>query len=316
MCLFSLDKQAAIPVDTHVWQLAARYYTPHLKGVPSFQVSAFLCKLILAEEPLLWETLGFHSHWAHERALCWPISGIGSNRALIWLPAPAGKTLTKQLMNAVESALQDRFGSHAGWAHNTLFISELASQRHVLPAHLHPGARGKAAKRGSVPVQDAGAEAELSEPATPPQLLGRGQRSTARRAGAKRSAAVKPDSKRVAEDVDLPHLSSHDQPSSSADAAEVPRKQPSAGSLDMGEGGEGSKAALDILKEGVKIKAEGSEPSARLTELVEGAAMDAFSEVRPADLSPKTPLAEGEGTGEQQVAPKGKRRSRKARRRD
>ena len=35
MCLFSLDKHAAIPVDTHVWQLAARYYTPHLKGTLS-----------------------------------------------------------------------------------------------------------------------------------------------------------------------------------------------------------------------------------------------------------------------------------------
>ena len=33
VCLFSLDKHAAIPVDTHVWQLAARYYTPQLKGV-------------------------------------------------------------------------------------------------------------------------------------------------------------------------------------------------------------------------------------------------------------------------------------------
>ena len=32
VCLFSLEKHAAIPVDTHVWQLAARYYTPHLKG--------------------------------------------------------------------------------------------------------------------------------------------------------------------------------------------------------------------------------------------------------------------------------------------
>lgn len=32
VCLFSLDKHAAIPVDTHVWQLASKYYTPHLKG--------------------------------------------------------------------------------------------------------------------------------------------------------------------------------------------------------------------------------------------------------------------------------------------
>ena len=32
ICLFSLDKAAAIPVDTHVWQLAVRYYLPHLRG--------------------------------------------------------------------------------------------------------------------------------------------------------------------------------------------------------------------------------------------------------------------------------------------
>ncbi len=32
VCLFSLDKHEAIPVDTHVWQLATRYYTPQLKG--------------------------------------------------------------------------------------------------------------------------------------------------------------------------------------------------------------------------------------------------------------------------------------------
>ena len=81
MCLFSLDKHAAIPVDTHVWQLAARYYTPHLKGVPSFQVSAFLCKLILDVQPVLWETLGINARRAGNRALCWPISGRDSNRA-------------------------------------------------------------------------------------------------------------------------------------------------------------------------------------------------------------------------------------------
>lgn len=32
VALFSLDKHEAIPVDTHVWALATRYYTPHLKG--------------------------------------------------------------------------------------------------------------------------------------------------------------------------------------------------------------------------------------------------------------------------------------------
>lgn len=32
VALFSLDKHGAIPVDTHVWQLATRYYAPHLKS--------------------------------------------------------------------------------------------------------------------------------------------------------------------------------------------------------------------------------------------------------------------------------------------
>ena len=41
ICLFALDKHEAIPVDTHVWQLAVRYYTPHLKGeTPNVLVGA------------------------------------------------------------------------------------------------------------------------------------------------------------------------------------------------------------------------------------------------------------------------------------
>ena len=46
-------------------------------------------------------------------------------------------------MGAVEQAFIERFGPWAGWAHNTLFISELASQRERLPAHLQPGAKVK-----------------------------------------------------------------------------------------------------------------------------------------------------------------------------
>eukprot|EP00982_Pelagococcus_subviridis_P005048 29464-Pelagococcus_subviridis.AAC.6 len=30
VCLFSLDKHDAIPVDTHVWQLAVEHYVPAL----------------------------------------------------------------------------------------------------------------------------------------------------------------------------------------------------------------------------------------------------------------------------------------------
>ncbi|DBA86490.1 TPA: hypothetical protein ACH3X2_005469 [Trebouxia sp. C0005] len=88
ICLFALDKHEAIPVDTHVWQLAVRYYTPQLKG----------------------------------------------------------KTMNKKIMVAVEDAFIERFGPWAGWAHNTLFISELATQRERLPEQLRPGGKSKASK--------------------------------------------------------------------------------------------------------------------------------------------------------------------------
>lgn len=49
------------------------------------------------------------------------------------IAAVAGKKPSKALNRVVEEALQERFGSHAGWAHNVLFISELAQMRHLLP---------------------------------------------------------------------------------------------------------------------------------------------------------------------------------------
>ena len=64
------------PVDTHVWQLACRYYAPHLRG----------------------------------------------------------KALTKKVHGEVQDAFESRFGRHAGWAHQALFISELASMRERVPS--------------------------------------------------------------------------------------------------------------------------------------------------------------------------------------
>ena len=94
ICLFSLDKAAAVPVDTHVWQLATQHYLPHLRG-------ARLCSC---------QALG-------------PLDDING------IAAVAGKKPSKALNRVVEEALQERFGSHAGWAHNVLFISELAQMR-------------------------------------------------------------------------------------------------------------------------------------------------------------------------------------------
>lgn len=73
-CLFSLDKHQAIPVDTHVWQLAKKYYAPQIKA----------------------------------------------------------KSLTPKVHAEVEQAFIDRFGPYAGWAHNTLFVADLAKHKDIL----------------------------------------------------------------------------------------------------------------------------------------------------------------------------------------
>jgi N-glycosylase/DNA lyase len=45
----------------------------------------------------------------------------------------AGKALTPKLHGAVQEAFVNRFGPYAGWAHNTLFVAEVASRRGALP---------------------------------------------------------------------------------------------------------------------------------------------------------------------------------------
>ncbi len=59
----------------------------------------------------------------------------------------AGKSLTPRVMDAVEEAVGEVFGSHAGWAHNTLFIAELAHVRVALPEELRTPPRAKAEKK-------------------------------------------------------------------------------------------------------------------------------------------------------------------------
>lgn len=74
VALFGLDTHAAIPVDVHVWNLACKYYTPHLRK----------------------------------------------------------KTLGPAVHAEVQQAFVKRFGAYAGWAHNTLFVSDLGRFRHKL----------------------------------------------------------------------------------------------------------------------------------------------------------------------------------------
>ncbi|XP_020547427.1 N-glycosylase/DNA lyase OGG1 isoform X2 [Sesamum indicum] len=76
IALFSLDQHHAIPVDTHVWQIATRYLIPEL----------------------------------------------------------AGTRLTPSICNRVADAFVSKYGKYAGWAQTLLFISELPSQKAILPS--------------------------------------------------------------------------------------------------------------------------------------------------------------------------------------
>ena len=69
---------------------------------------------------------------------------------------------------AVEDAFIDRFGSHAGWAHNVLFISDLASHKHHLPPHLQPASAARRIKPA------ASAESDPAPELAPRKLLKKG----------------------------------------------------------------------------------------------------------------------------------------------
>ena len=83
------------------------------------------------------------------------------------IAAVAGKKPSKAQNRVVEEALQERFGSHAGWAHNVLFISELAQMRHLLPgaASAHLVVAEAAAEACAVPAQSAEERTNLEAPA-------------------------------------------------------------------------------------------------------------------------------------------------------
>ena len=50
-------------------------------------------------------------------------------------------------MEKVEDAIVGVFGEYAGWAHNTLFVAELAHVRASLPEELRTPPRAKAPKK-------------------------------------------------------------------------------------------------------------------------------------------------------------------------
>ena len=135
VCLFSLDKHQAIPVDTHVWDLATNYYKPELKG----------------------------------------------------------KTLTPRVMGEVEQAFIDRFGPYAGWAHNTLFVSELASCQELLPVELRTPPKAKAKRKKE--AKPKGAAKKEATPKAKKKIRVAGKPAARKEAAVKAEPAPKPATK-------------------------------------------------------------------------------------------------------------------------
>ena len=59
MCLFSLDKHEAVPVDTHVWQFAKQYYAPELEG------KTLTPRIMGRVQQVLEGRFGAYAGWAH-----------------------------------------------------------------------------------------------------------------------------------------------------------------------------------------------------------------------------------------------------------
>jgi len=60
VCLFSLDKHRAVPVDTHVWRFACEHYAPELRDAKSVTP-----KIMRAVERRMEDIFGPYAGWAH-----------------------------------------------------------------------------------------------------------------------------------------------------------------------------------------------------------------------------------------------------------
>lgn len=61
-------------------------------------------------------------------------------------PELEGKSLTKRVTKEIENRFGEIFGDYAGWAHNVLFIAELASYQHYLPVEIRTPHERKGSK--------------------------------------------------------------------------------------------------------------------------------------------------------------------------
>ncbi|KAK9167477.1 hypothetical protein Scep_002668 [Stephania cephalantha] len=138
IALFSLDQHHAVPVDTHVWQIATRYLTPELAGV---QLTPKLCNRV-AEAFVT--KYGKYAGWAQTVLF---IAELPSQKGL--LPSPSvttKKTKTIRRKNKANSARSSSNGKTWPSFLSTLVASsrflEMLERNHralILTFELIPG---------------------------------------------------------------------------------------------------------------------------------------------------------------------------------
>ena len=146
VALFSLDQTAAVPVDTHVWNIAIRDYAPHLRR--SFLQQAENNQTVVGEGVMA-SPSGKKSKRNAQEDSPFPISPPASTSATVKSPVLSSsvgrrsrtedietKSLTPAVYEMVGDVFRAHFGVHTGWAHSVLFAAELAEFRAQLPPQL------------------------------------------------------------------------------------------------------------------------------------------------------------------------------------
>lgn len=164
VALFSLDQTSAVPVDTHVWNIAIRDYAPQLrraavKGEPITATVEQVVKSELAETSVSTDIDTPAKKKTNNKRNRANASTVESTHAtpLATTPVPPlltphdqttlhstqntpaevdsieTRSLTPAVYEAVGAEFRRRFGNYAGWAHSVLFAAELGAFKDRLP---------------------------------------------------------------------------------------------------------------------------------------------------------------------------------------
>ncbi|KAJ1895710.1 8-oxoguanine glycosylase ogg1 [Kickxella alabastrina] len=132
VCLMALDKPGAVPVDTHIWQVALRRYVPRIANVQDG---------IGAEQ---------------SRRLVLPEDKVELVRGLAKLLVAGQKAPSTKAYEAAQQLIIALFGPFAGWAQGMLFSGDLDTTESAAAAvKKEPAASKRKAKVDVSPVKPA-----------------------------------------------------------------------------------------------------------------------------------------------------------------